>query len=108
MVVNEMEYKDFDSKMTSMLEKVGSEASNLILDDVAYLLTDNQKMNDDLKNKNDEIERLKNLNSRLQQVNGNLLLQIPTQKEEKKEADEPKKHSFSWKDVFDEKGNFKN
>ena len=103
-----MEYKDFDSKMTSMLEKVGSEASNLILDDVAVLLTDNQNMNDELVKKNDEIQRLKNLNTRLQQVNGNLLLQIPTQKEEKKEAEEPKKHSFNWKDVFDEKGNFKN
>ena len=102
-----MEYKDFDSKMSAMLDKVGTEASNLILDDVASFLTDNQKMNDELIKKNEEIERLKNLNTKLQQVNGNLLLQLPTQKEKEETEESPKKHSFDWHDVFDEKGNFK-
>lgn len=101
-----MEYKEFDSKMSTMLEKVGTEASNLILDDVANFLTDNQKMNDSLKAKDEEIEKLKNLNSKLQQVNGNLLLQIPVQKEEKKETEKERKF-FNMRDVFDEKGNFK-
>ena len=101
-----MEYKDYDSKMTSMLEKIGDDASSLIIDDVAMLLTDNQKMNDEISNKNQEIERLKNLNSKLQQVNGNLLLQIPTKKEEVNERKEEKK-PFNMRDVFDEKGNFK-
>lgn len=102
-----MEYKDFDSKMSAMLDKVGTEASNLILDDVASFLTDNQKMNDELSKKNEEIERLKNLNTKLQQVNGNLLLQLPTQKEKEEISESPKKHSFDWREVFDEKGNFK-
>lgn len=103
-----MNYKDYDEKMTSMLSKIGNESSNLILDDIAIFLSDNQKMNDDLKNKDEEIERLKNLNQKLQQVNGNLLLQIPVMKEEK-EDDVPNKKSksFSMRDVFDEKGNFK-
>ena len=102
-----MEYKDFDSKMSAMLDKVGTEASNLILDDVASFLTDNQKMNDEIIKKNEEIERLKNLNTKLQQVNGNLLLQLPTQKEKEEITEPTKKHSFNWHDVFDDKGNFK-
>lgn len=103
-----MNYKDYDEKMTSMLSKIGNESSNLILDDIAIFLSDNQKMNDDLKNKDEEIERLKNLNQKLQQVNGNLLLQIPVMKEEKEDSVPNKKSkSFSMRDVFDEKGNFK-
>lgn len=104
-----MKYKDYDEKMTSMLSKIGNESSNLILDDVALFLTDNQQMNEELKNKDDEIERLKNLNTKLQQVNGNLLLQIPITKEEKKDdsSSAKKENTFSMRDVFDEKGNFK-
>lgn len=103
-----MEAKEYDSKLTSMLEKIGDEASSLIIDDVATLLTDNQKMNDDLKNRDSEIERLKSLNSKLQQVNANLLLQVPTQKEPKKEEAKKEEHRyFNMRDVFDEKGNFK-
>ena len=102
-----MEYKQYDEKMTSMLSKIGNEASNLILDDVALLLTDNQQMNDKLKDKDEEIERLKNLNTKLQQVNGNLLLQIPVSKEEKaEESSNIKRKDFSFRDVFDKKGNF--
>lgn len=102
-----MKYKDYDEKMTSMLSKIGNESSNLILDDVALFLTDNQQMNDELNKKNEEIERLKNLNTKLQQVNGNLLLQIPVTKEEKEESIVKKANNFSMREVFDEKGNFK-
>ena len=102
-----MDYKTYDSKMSGMLDKIGTEASNLILDDVALMLSDNQKMNEEMKQKNEEIEKLKSLNSRLQEVNGNLLLQIPTIKKVEDEEQPMKKHSFNYKDVFDEKGNFK-
>lgn len=101
-----MEYKEYDERMTSMLSKIGNESSNLILDDVATFLTDNQRMNDELKNKNEEIERLKNLNTKLQQVNGNLLLQIPVSTEERKDESKQKPNDFSFRDVFDSKGNF--
>lgn len=103
-----MKYQEMDSKVSSMLDKIGNEASNLILDDVALLLTDNKNMNEELENKEKEIESLKNLNSRLQQVNGNLLQQIPLGKEEtKKEENEEKRRKFSMRDCFDERGNFK-
>lgn len=101
-----MKYNEFDDKMTSMLSKIGNENSNLILDDVALFLTDNQRMNEELQNKEEEIVRLKNLNTKLQQVNGNLLLQIPVSKEEAKEEKVQKQKDFSFKEVFDSKGNF--
>ena len=44
-----MDYKAYDSKISSMLDKIGTEASDKILDDVAVLLTDNQSMNETLK-----------------------------------------------------------
>ena len=102
-----MEYKVFDEKMTSMLDKIGNEASSLILDDVTSFLTDNQKMNQELEEKNNEILRLQNLNSRLQQVNTNMLLQIPVNKEPKKEDEDLPKKKLSINEAFDEFGNFK-
>ena len=107
-----MDYKTYDSKISSMLEKIGNEASDKILDDDADLLTDNQTMNESLKNKDEEIEKLKDNYSKLQKVNANLLLQIPAIKDEeiekKKEIEQKTQTSFSWKDCFDEKGKFKN
>lgn len=102
-----MEYKDYDSKMTSMLEKIGNDSANLILDDVAILLTDNKNMNDMILNKDKEIESLKSLNSRLQQVNVNLLQQIPVQKEDKKEKEEESVSKYNIYEAFDDSGKFK-
>ena len=102
-----MEYKDYDSKMTSMLDKIGNDSANLILDDVAVLLTDNKKMNEDLVLKDNEIKRLNDLNARLQKVNGNLLLQIPVQKEEKIESEKAESIHYNINEAFDEFGNFK-
>lgn len=103
-----MEYKEFDDKMTSMLSKIGNDSASLILDDTALLLTDKQNSENLIKAKDEEIEKLKSLNSRLQQVNSNLLLQIPVQKEERKaEEDKKDRKSFSYREAFDEFGNFK-
>lgn len=102
-----MEYKKFEEKTNSMLDKIGNEASNLILDDVAVLLTDNQNMNQVINNKDEEIQKLKDLNSRLQQVNSNLLLQIPVNKEENNKDHDERRKTFSMREAFDEKGNFK-
>ena len=71
-----MKKEEFDSKMTQMLEKIGSDSSNLILDDVAVLLSDNENMNVEIDKRNQEIADLKKRNETLQRVNGNLLLQV--------------------------------
>lgn len=102
-----MEYKEYDSKMTSILEKIGNDSANLILDDVAVLLTDNKNMNDMISSKDKEIESLKSLNSRLQQVNVNLLQQIPVQKEDKKEKEEESVSRYNIYEAFDDNGKFK-
>ena len=106
-----MDYKAYDTKISSMLDKIGNEASDKILDDVAVLLTDNQQMNTALETKDKEIEKLKEDYSKLQKVNANLLLQIPAIKDEeirKNEETKTNPKTFSYKDCFDEKGRFKN
>ena len=94
-----------------MLEKVGNEAGNLILDDVGLLITDNKQMNDDLIAKDKEIENLKKMNTTLQTINGNLLQQVSMSVDDtiddKKEENKSTNKTFNMKDVFDEKGNFK-
>lgn len=100
-----MKYKEFEDKISLITDKIGNDSSNLILDDVAVLLTDNQQMNNELETKEKEIESLKSSIDKLQKVNGNLLLQIPAIKEVKEEV--KKKEYHSMRDAFDEKGNFK-
>lgn len=112
-----MKKDEFDSKMSSMLEKIGSDNSNLILDDVAVFLSDNQAMNEELEKREKEIKDLKNRNETLQRVNGNLLQQVGTSINEdnenkntaynKKNIAEEGKPIFNMRDAFDSNGNFK-
>ena len=104
-----MKKEEFDSKLSAMLDKIGSEPSNLILDDVAYLLNDNEKMNKELEDKEKMIADLKTRNERLQQVNGNLLQQISVAddkpKEDERKVDNGRPY-FDMRDCFDKNGNF--
>lgn len=105
-----MNKEEFDSKMTSMLDKIGNDASGLILDDVAIFLSDNENMNKELADKDKEIADLKKRNETLQRVNGNLLQQVSVQPEvkpEDKAIEDKGKPYFDMHDVFDERGNFK-
>lgn len=105
-----MEVKKFQDKINSIQEKIGKDASNLILDELGELLTDNKTVNDELSNKDKEIEKYKKTNETLQRVNGNLLQQVAMGSEEdlKPKTKEPEKpKEINYKDAFDEKGNFK-
>lgn len=109
-----MKKEEFGAKIDSLLEKIGTDSSNLILDDIGILLTDNDNMNKELENKSKEIEDLKKRNETLQRVNGNLLQQVSVQTEEdvipKKEnavADRGRP-DFDMRSIFDSNGNFKN
>lgn len=105
-----MTQEDYQKRIDNIIDKIGNEASNLILDDVAILLNDNKQINEELKNKDKKIEELNKMNSTLQTVNGNLLQQVSVGIEEtevqKKEQEKPSR-TFNMRDVFDEKGNFK-
>lgn len=111
-----MNKEEFDSKMSSMLDKIGTDNSNLILDDVAMFLSDNESMNKEIEKRDKEIQDLKSRNETLQRVNGNLLQQVGTSIEldkketipNKRDIAEENKPIFNMRDVFDERGNFKN
>lgn len=106
-----MKNDEYQKKMDSMLEKVGNDAGNLILDDVGLLITDNKQMNDEIEKQNKKIEELQKMNSTLQNINGNLLQQVSMGIDEsiskKEENTEKEKKPFNMRDIFDEKGNFK-
>ena len=106
-----MKEADFQEKLNSIQEKIGEDASNLILDEIGVLLTDNKAMNNTIDDKDKEIERLKKTNETLQNVNGNLLQQVAMGEDieiqrKTKGQEEPKK-PFDFRSAFDEYGNFK-
>ena len=105
-----MKNQDFQSKLNSMQEKIGQDASNLILDDIGILLTDNQNMNKAIEERDQKIKQLEEKNQKLMDVNGNLLQQIPMGTEEDLKPEnktKEEKKPFDFRSAFDEYGNFK-
>lgn len=103
-----MKSEEFQNKLNSIQEKIGKDASSLILDDLAVLITDNQNMNKDIETKNSQIDNLKKTNETLQTVNGNLLQQIGVEDDpdtKQKEEDKPRE-PFDFRSCFDEKRKF--
>lgn len=105
-----MKEKEFGDILNSIQEKIGEDASNLILDDIGVLINDNKKMNEDLTEQTNEIKSLKKRNETLQNVNGNLLQQISVGTEDeilkREKEEEKKKEPFDFRTVFDEKRKF--
>lgn len=104
-----MKTDEFQNKMNSIQEKIGTDASNLILDEIGILLTDNQAMNTSLADKDKEIERLKKTNETLQNVNGNLLQQVAMGEDTVNNPNKEKEPEFKHIDLrsaFDEKRKF--
>lgn len=106
-----MKQEEFENKMNSIQEKIGQEASSLILDEIGALLTDNKQMNTQLEEKDTQITKLKQDKETLQAVNGNLLQQVAMGKDttniENKEKEEKEIKPFDFRSAFDEYGNFK-
>ena len=108
-----MKKEEFDTKVNEMLEKIGTDSANLILDDVGILLNDNVNMNDEIRKKEQEIEALKRTNDTLQEVNGNLLQQVSMKEETQKVEDtntkkvqDNGKPIINFKQGLDKNGNF--
>ena len=96
-------------KITSSIEeKLGKDTSATIADDLGILMTENATTQQMLKDRDEEIRKLKDRNEKLVTANGNLLQQIPMGKIEDEDEQEETKpsHSISLKDAFDSKGNF--
>ena len=105
-----------DEELTKFLdgvqEKLGKENSALIADDLGKLITDNGTMNTEMKQKDEQITKLKQDKEALITTNGNLLQQVAMGNEENlinKNETKPKEppKPFDYRSVFDEKGNFK-
>lgn len=103
-----MDKKELDKLTNSIKEKIGEEANNLIVDDIASLYTLNQSSLDNEKTLNDQVADLKKRNETLVNANSRLLQQIPAIKEEDDVNDEVKsKSNFNFMDAFDDRGHFK-
>jgi hypothetical protein len=98
----------FDEIRSSIETKLGEENVSLIADDMASLITFNKNQEDSIKSKDEEIERLKSDKEKLILANGNLLKQVPMGKDDGNfEKEEKEEKTFSFRSIFDEKGNIR-
>ena len=95
-----MKIEDYTNKIQ---EKLGDEAGK-IADDIANILIYDNKIQKDIKDKDDEITKLKKDKDMLLEANGNLLQQIPVGKEEDKPKKEEEPKNFDFKSIFDKNG----
>lgn len=107
-----MKTEEHNKLINGIKEKLGEEETSKIADDLALLISDNTQVNNELKNKDNEIDKLKTDKENLIKVNGNLLQQVTDGKEEdvfninNEKEKENKKEPFSFKAQFDENGEF--
>lgn len=101
---------NIDEITSSIKSKLGDENSGKIADDLANLLIHDKNLNDNIKEKDEEINKLKGDKDLLVQANANLLGKIPMGKADDEDFETPKKESdpqfFDYRTVF-EKGRFK-
>lgn len=107
-----MDDKDLIKITDSLTEKLGEEQSALIADDIGLLITANADIQKSIQSKDEEIKQLRSDKEKLVSANSNLLRQIPMGFEAPKpapkvEAEETSLSHFSFRDAFDENGNFK-
>ena len=88
-------------------EKIGKEEAGKIADDIANILSYDNKLQQDIKNKQEEITKLQKDKEMLIEANGNLLQQIPYGKEKDDEKEKDEKKPFDFRSVFDENGKIK-
>lgn len=97
-------------ELTSKIEQtLGQESFATISDTIGELLTGNTENMKALAERDAEIDKLRDRNDKLVSANGALLQKVPmgyVQNEKKKEKEEAPK-SYSLKDAFDAKGNFR-
>ena len=102
-----MKKEEIEKLIDSASEKIGKENSALVADIFGTMISDNSEMNKELKNKDDEIEKLKKRNDMLTASNGQLLQQVSMGFEEpEKEPEKEEKKPFDFRSAF-ENGKFK-
>ena len=97
-----MNIEEYTSKIQ---EKLGKDEAGKIADDIANMLTYDSKLHKDIKDRDEEITKLRKDKEMLIEANGNLLQQVAFGKEEvqtNNQDEEIKK--FDFKSVFDKNG----
>ena len=100
---------DIQTSLDAIKNKLDDETYAKISEDIANIQIFQNSNNEILENNKKEISKLKDDKEALIKANGNLMLKIPRSNNnpfEEDEKQEPKK-TFDFRDVFDEKGNFK-
>lgn len=101
-----MDNKDLERINASIKEKLGEEDYAKISDSIGELITGNTLNLDDIKSKEEQINELKETNSKLVLANGNLLKQVPMGKDEPQKDEETKPQKINLRDAFDKNGMF--
>ncbi len=93
----------------SMQEKLGADNSALIADDIGLLITGNANSQNTLRERDEEIARLKADKEKLIIANGNLLKQVPVEHKGTTEVENKSEEvtNITLADAFDANGNFK-
>lgn len=98
---------NFDEILNSIDEKLDKEVFSSISDDIANLMSYNEALNNDIKAKDEKIEKLQKKTDMLVEANGNLLQKVSAGVEEKrKEEIEEEKPKIDLRSAFDKHGNF--
>lgn len=100
---------DLNTINNSIKEKIGDEAFAMIGDDLGKIITARESMEKEIKTRDDTILDLKSKNEKLVDANASLFKQIPvtSSEENKEEVQDIKFDDLDFRDVLDEKGNFK-
>ena len=98
---------NFDEILNSIDQKLGEETFGMISDDIANLMGYNEALNNDIKAKDEKIEKLTKKNDMLVEANGNLLQKVSAGLDEKKKPEEEEtKKKIDLRAAFDKNGNF--
>lgn len=102
-----MKHDELEKITKGIQKKLGKEQSALINDDIASILLDNTAMNTELETRQNTINTLQKDKEDLIMTNNRLFQQVSIGEEIKTDTEkEDKKEPFSFKSVFDDKGNF--
>lgn len=97
-----MNIEEYTSKIQ---EKLGKDEAGKIADDIANMLTYDSKLHKDIKDRDEEITKLRKDKEMLIEANGNLLQQVAFGKEEVKTNNQDEEiKKFDFKSVFDKNG----
>lgn len=103
-----MDDKDLTRISDSIKEKLGEEDFAKISDSIGELITGNSLNLDEIRNRDEQISKLRETNAQLITANGNLLKQVPVVNNEIDDEDDAdaKPQRIKLRDAFDKNGSF--